>query len=702
MAKSTHDPARTSGVCDDGHGLSTAHDVAPLAIAAPCLGVLVLLLWSSVTGHTALASVLSLTYGTVGIGGAFVQVFRSLRRALIPSLLLSGLSYWTLVGVFLVLAHTWELASYLYWISIAASGLVHLTVAVRTVAKVNTYVSVLARHVDATAALATAGLLLVVMSAVHTAPLVPGPYGLFDAVPAAWYVGLASGICAVSVAAARRSPNVGYAILCIAAALSTTPAVIYAIVRYGWAQKHIGVVALFKTTGVRLDPQDIYQAWSGLFAGIAWLMTAGGNVQEVARWWPVMVDLAVLLLVREIGRRIGLRPWQAWTAALLVEVGNTIGQDYFSPQALSFVESLALVALAIRPKGSQRNLTKLEWVVFVAGSISVGVSHQLTPYLLTLILLVLTLGGMTASRWLPLTVGMPSVIWAVVNRGIVGQFFQIDKIGAVSTNAVTPGLGGHYQVMGQLARASLAASVGIVVITGGIGWVLQRNRQNTVLLACGVCPVVILFVVHYGQEDLYRIALFGLPWWALLAAGSAIPRVVSAIPRVNSLSDKAVFFTVSLCVGAATILYSLATEGNDYTNVIRSSDLKVATYFEERATEGSTLYVLGYVGYSPTHMTARYGEFRYFNLQPPRAAPMEAAEAFTRSIRSDGPRTGTRTEVFVFVCVQGKAVGIADQLWTGSEYDNFVKALRRTDQWHVVYHVGGSSLLLLSSQRGSS
>src|SRR5439155_2006425 len=94
---------------------------------------------------------------------------------------------------------------------------------------------------------------------------------------------------------------------------------------------------------------SVYNDWPGFFALGALLTKAAGlrSAVEFAGWAPVFFNLAFVvgpyLLFRSFTRDRRL----LWVAIWLFVLTNWIGQDYFSPQAMSYFFYLVLIGVCV-------------------------------------------------------------------------------------------------------------------------------------------------------------------------------------------------------------------------------------------------------------------------------------------------------------------------------------------------------------------
>ena len=119
----------------------------------------------------------------------------------------------------------------------------------------------------------------------------------------------------------------------------------------GW--KHVGVIDYIATNGIHFNlvgELGVYQGWPGFFALNAVLTSASGlhTALSYAPWVLLLNDLLWLGPVILIARAFTSDQRLIWTTAWLFELGNWVGQDYFSPQAFAFFLYLTVIAVCLR------------------------------------------------------------------------------------------------------------------------------------------------------------------------------------------------------------------------------------------------------------------------------------------------------------------------------------------------------------------
>jgi hypothetical protein len=209
---------------------------------------------------------------------------------------------------------------------------------------------------------AVAGLWVFGLSRVQVGAVPTAGFGLVSALPAAFWAAAALLMVSFSWTVVRwpgRWPVLGAHLLTLVVILHATPAIVYGTLRYSWAWKHVGVVDYIIHHGIDFNlggVLGIYQGWPGFFALNAFLTNGGGlhSALSYAPWALVANDLLWLGPVLLIARAFTADWRMIWITAWVFELGNWVGQDYFSPQAFAYFLFLTVIAVCLRWLGDDR------------------------------------------------------------------------------------------------------------------------------------------------------------------------------------------------------------------------------------------------------------------------------------------------------------------------------------------------------------
>ncbi len=355
--------------------------------------------------------------------------------------------------------------------------------------------------------------------------------------------------------------------------LHGTPQIVYGTIRYSWAWKHVGIVDFIQRNGT-VDPTitnlNAYHNWPGFFALMAMYNVLAGLPSSIsyAGWGPVffnLLDLGVLLVIyRSLTRDTRL----IWLGIWLYYFFSWIGQDYFSPQALSYFLYLVAIAMILRwfrqhqvteqTTASSRNILQrlggiyhkivnhaiLENLppdipnasqrIFIMGILilifaAVASSHQLTPLMLVSALVVLVVFQITNQRFLPILMAIITAVWVVFMAvGFLqgNLYWIVQSIGSlldnVNGNLVNLAkVSAGQQLIARIDRLMSAAVWGLGML--GLYRRVRRGRWEVPVVLLALAPFPMLAINSYGGEMLFRVYMFGLPFMAFLAASLFYP-----------------------------------------------------------------------------------------------------------------------------------------------------------------------------------
>lgn len=493
------------------------------------------------------------------------------------------------------------------------------------------------------------------LAATNTSSL--GLYGLPASLSPLFYAGLALLIVSAGLELAARelSPfRLGLHAGALALMLYGTAGFAYPEGRYSWLYKTIGVVQYMDANGHVTPGIDIYQSWPGFFALAGWFdhVAGVGTPMDYAKWAQLVFELAALPLLYSIYDSLALPVRHRWLALFLYLGGNWIAQDYFSPQALSTVLSLGIMALALRwmragnvlahlgrdtetPEGRDRlrpreGPTRLDWKGAVPFLVAVLLltfvlvsTHELSPYIIAVEFMALAFVGQVRPRWLPVAVVAITIAYLIPNFSYVNSHYGLtSSIGSFFSNASgTSGLAGgtpppSQRFIGDCADA-LSGFMWLLALAGA--WVRRKSWRTVIaLLFLTFSPVLVLFGGSYGGEGIMRVYLFSLPWAAALAAAALLPlrRLHHGFPDASDAPPPGAGGVLSrfdrgsirapAALAVAVALFLPAFYGNDAANTMSRTQVNATTAFLDRATPGM---ILCPEDNSSVSSTARYNQF---------------------------------------------------------------------------------------------
>ncbi len=437
-------------------------------------------------------------------------------------------------------------------------------------------------------------------------------FGLLAALPITFYVALALTLASIVVALGqdRLSPvRLGANLAALVLLVHGTAPMVFATPIYPWLYKHVGVIAYIDLHGTLDTSIDIYHNWPGFFAVGAWFTEIAGigSPLAFAAWAPVYFNLLTCLELGFVASSLGLGQRARWLALFFFVGGNWVGQDYFAPQALAVVLSLAVFALVLRwlrvpRRGVAPAAPAAALAAIFAMFAVVVVSHQLSPFMILAGLGLLTVAGMVRPRWLVFALGAMTFAYLFAHMSFVERSHDLlGSLGRPFQNLNGNGTGAGEVAPGRRLTALAAPAVVLQLWALAAMGVLRRRRAGLPVLAMVLMagsPVLIVLGQSYGGEAVFRVYLFSLPWVALLAASAFAtpgrrPRLLAA--SLGGALPLAVALTVTAFYGSME-LYE-----------VRPAAVEASSYFYEHAERGSMLAFVA-PGF-PVKVGASYDEF---------------------------------------------------------------------------------------------
>jgi hypothetical protein len=561
-------------------------------------------------------------------------------------------------------------------------------------------------------------------------------FGLLGALPLTYFAGvvlLVAGAAVLLTAPALSPARLALHLVGLVVMVHAAAPLLFDVPIYSWVYKHIGVVDYISVNG-HLDPAiDIYHNWPGFFALAAWFGEVAGLEDPVryAAWAPVYFNLLSCLVLRFAFRGLGLPARATWVALFLFVGGNWVGQDYFAPQALAFVVSVAVTGMVVRwLRGDRRPrvVTAVGAMVHrlvpgdrdvgaepaaavqpsrravviplvVAAFAAVVVTHQLSPFVVLLAIGGLTAAGQVRPRWLVVVLGAVafgyvSLHYDYLDRTqdlfsqLLNPFRNLNSNGVRDPRAMP---GRQLTALGApLVVAELAALAAVGV------WRRLRGRQPVlVAVVLASSPLLVALGQSYGGEAVFRIYLFALPWVAALAAtGVAAPwhRLRWARPAIGVALGFAILGLLSAFYGSMG-LYEVG-----------AGSVRASRYFYEHAPPGSLLTFVG-----PGFPIRASGLYAGFDLPPDDSKPslLRSVDAFRhRQLGAvDLPavgdfireRTGgSNLAAFLVVSAEQAASAEVMGFLPRGSVAGLESALRTSPDWSVFYDDVGAVIFRFS------
>lgn len=469
--------------------------------------------------------------------------------------------------------------------------------------------------------------------------------GLASALPAAaWlpHLLLAAGFFFVLCRHPDRLWLPAVYLIALAVVLHATPAIEYGTLRYPWAWKHLGVIDYIQRHGAvdRSTPLlSVYQNWPGFFAAAAFVADLAGlrDLAAPVRWTPLVLNLLYVGALTLLYGSFTSDHRITFAAAWIFLAGNWIGQDYFSPQGVSFFFYLLLIGLCLRflgrppaaaapgsgwlsraradlarwsagglpgaaalPAGAARAIVTATALLLI---VAMTVSHQLTP-----LVAISALGALAALQSLApglfLFAGVTVAFWILYVAApfvAVALPVEIREIGLAAGqlrgNLADLAILSNGQAFVALICRVLTAGIALAALAGGIRrW--RAGYRDGVAAALTIAPLPLLALTSYGGEIMFRVYLFALPFLAFFAAALFFP----APERGNAPGTVLVATVVGFVLAAAFVV---ANNGKDRQYAFAPDDIAAVQWLYDKAPPG-TLVVEGAALYPSLFRNVEY------------------------------------------------------------------------------------------------
>ncbi|MGB6277925.1 MAG: hypothetical protein WBF80_21215 [Rhodococcus sp. (in: high G+C Gram-positive bacteria)] len=282
---------------------------------------------------------------------------------------------------------------------------------------------------------------------------------------------------------------------------------------YDWTYKHVAVTEFVLDLN-RLAPSgvDIYSEWPSFFLVSAWFQhVTGYDTLSLAHVFAPMIHVVLAAAVYGLARVMKFDKRAAITAAMLAEVINWVGQDYYSPQAWAVLLAVGFLALLM-----SSSLTRSAAYVSIVPFAALVPTHQLTPYWLMAVTGVLLVTRRAKPWWLMIPLGIILLGYLYPRLPIVapyGLFQGFDPVQNAASNVEEEGVLGK-QITSLVCRA-LSGGVFVLAFVSAIyAWRTKKTFWAPMVMAFG--SIMLLAGQSYGGEAIFRVYLYAIPGCVLL------------------------------------------------------------------------------------------------------------------------------------------------------------------------------------------
>jgi hypothetical protein len=572
--------------------------------------------------------------------------------------------------------------------------------------------------------LSLGGLVVVVVAALtHMGD--PVPAGLFGSLGPGLVVGLAL-VVAAAVIALVRGRGLAVPVVVLGGVVQLAQAITYGVPTVTAAARHIGVVEYIRQFGGTNPSADIFQTWSGLFAGAAWVADVGGIVNTIliAAWVPVLLAFSTTIAVGVLAAHWLPGARRPWIAALLTAMTGSLNTTYFSPQSTGILMSIVILVLATgplrdaavttadgsvaaKPRARRVGLSRIIAITLIG--IVLAVTHQISPYLTVAALVMLIVFRMLRPWWLPVVVLVPAVVFAALNGDILGRFLSLAAVGRVLDNVQPPAHDMTVLPKPLVTRLAFDIPAAALVVLGLIALVtvlMRRDRTHWALLATAASPISLLVATNYGQEGVFRVVLFATPWIAILAA--ALPMPAGRFAPVGAFLQRgmrpsAVRFAVAgAAVAALVAIGAFGQTSLDWNRVMTRSQSAATQYYDRTAPAGSVMLLTGSANAVPSNTGARYFDVGYLSREAlgPYPDPTGGYDAeadlsnVTRELVVNWSATG-------YYALVAEPFGAYDERYgyqSDADYQELAAAMASSPYWERVWSSGTTAMYELTAE----
>jgi hypothetical protein len=258
-------------------------------------------------------------------------------------------------------------------------------------------------------------------------------------------------------------------------------------------------------------------------------------------------------------------------------------------------------------------------------------THELSPYIVAVQLLVLAAARPLRPRWLPLAMLAVAVGYLLPHFSFVNSHYGLlSSLGNFFGNVAPPPASGSSGVTISIPASQklindcadlLSVIMWLLALAGA--WRLRHSgRIVLALLVLTYSPVLVLFGQAYGNEGILRVYLFSLPWAAALAAAAVEPGPLSRkmMPRLRAATGSLDFAWIKpvlrwlrapVALWMVLALFFVAFYGNDAVDTFPQSEVTAIYSFLQHARLGPVYEAEGNI---PASDTARYYLFQEVSI----------------------------------------------------------------------------------------
>ncbi len=420
---------------------------------------------------------------------------------------------------------------------------------------------------------------------------------------------------------------------------------------------------------------------------------------------------------------------EKWLSVFLFYAGDWVFsniQDIFTPQALAFPISLIIIGMvgrsyvvyapSVELRRLRLRLARSKWLgllwrsdpeeptasplpsMWRAGSwkpllmllivfVPLVFTHPLSPFIIVLEVAALTIVNRVRPLWLFAILGAIAALYLTINETFLTNHHDaitgpksIVQNAAPPTNVVTH-IGPNHVVL-PLITVALFGFAAIGALSR-----LYDRREVRVFAVLAIAPLMIVGLVHYGGETLYRALLFSTPWAACLGASAARPlterahskRSVEGIGSAKALRMAA----TAAMIGVMTVMLLVVNDSQNELYQASGPDLSAAEWLYKQPP-GVAIFLNSKF---PARLGYRYNDFILEDLQDATlpAFNYESQAVLSISAYACQQRWGNEKSTYLILSKDEEQFDVD----TGSEKAGFLPILEReliaSSVWSLVF-----------------
>ena len=344
-------------------------------------------------------------------------------------------------------------------------------------------------------------------------------------------------------------------------------------------------------------------------------------------------------------------------------------------------------------------------------------THELSPYIVAVQLLVLAAARPLRPRWLPLAMLAVAAAYLLPHFSFVNSHYGLlNSLGSFFSNVAPPPAAGTSGATISIPASQklindcadlLSVFMWLLALVGA--WRLRHSgRIVLALIVLTYSPVLVLFGQAYGNEGILRVYLFSLPWAAALAAAAVEPGPLSRkmVPRLRLdfswVKPALRWLRAPVALWIVIALFFVAVYGNDSFDTFPQTEVTAIYSFLQSARLGPLYEAEDNV---PGSDTARYYLFPEISIFGARdGAPLvnQATPDIAALIAKNSTTyTHGREPAYVLIAPSMAPYNTAYAQAPPDSFKILQESLARSPEWKLIVNQDGTLIYELPPGAGS-